>query len=75
MTQVPVNFYINYGEKEVLVTPKISATGNYFTVHLEEGEVKLKSEGLHKKLWTEKGKGATCLAYKLGQLIEACKHF
>lgn len=68
------NFYINYHEKEVLVSPKISAAGNYFTVHLEEGEIKLKSEGLNKKLWIEKGKGATSLAYKLGELIESYKN-
>jgi len=75
MGQLPENFYISYNEKEVLVSPKVSATGNCFTVHLEEGEVRLKSEGLNKTLWIEKGKGATSLAYRLGLLIEGCKNF
>lgn len=74
MCHVPASFYIKFGEKEVLVSAKKSATGNNYIVYLEEGEVTLKSEGLTKKLWTEKGKGATSLAYKLGQLIEGYKN-
>ncbi|MCW3114134.1 MAG: hypothetical protein JWR18_2530 [Segetibacter sp.] len=54
-----------------MVSPDMDATGNYFTVHLDEGKVKLKSEGWKKKLWLEKGKGATTLAFTLGQLIDA----
>lgn len=71
MPRTSLTFYINYCEKDVLVSPDMDATGNYFTVHLEEGDVKLKSEGWKTKLWLEKGKGATSLAFTLGQLIDA----
>ncbi len=74
MPHLPPSFCIHDGEKEILVSPNISSTGSYFTVHLEAGDVKLRSEGMNKKLWIEQGKGATYLAYRLGKLIEGCKN-
>lgn len=67
------DFYINYGEKQVMVSPRLCPSGNCFTVHLEEGLINLKSEGVKSLLWLEKGKGATWLAFTLGQLIESGK--
>jgi hypothetical protein len=70
MTKLPDHFFIKYGEKKVMVSILTNASGNYFTVHLEEGNINLKSAGLKTLLWLERGKGATGLAYQLGQLIE-----
>jgi len=69
------DFYINYDEKKVMVSQTINKNGNYYTVHLEDGEINLKSEGFKTLLWVEKGKGATGLAYTLGQLIEGSVSF
>jgi hypothetical protein len=74
MSHLPPSFYIHDGEKEILVSSDVSPNGSYFTVHLDECEVKLRSEGRNKKLWIEQGKGATSLAYKLGKLIEGCRN-
>ncbi len=75
MTQLYNDFYINYDGKKVMVSHTTNKNGNFFTVHLEEGDVKLKGEGFKRLLWVEKGKGATGLAYKLGQLIESSNCF
>jgi len=74
MSQLPPSFYIYDGEKQILVCQDNSGNANHFIVHLQDGNVKLKSEGVRKKLWIEHGKGATSLAYKLGKLIEGCKN-
>ena len=70
MTCLLEDFFIKYLGQDVAVTPLVSATGNYFLVHLDGCNVKLKSEGSTRLLWLERGKGATPLAYALGQLIE-----
>lgn len=75
MTRLPDQFFIKYDEKKVMVSFLTDASGNHFTVHLDDGNIKLKSAGLKSLLWLEKGKGATFLAYQLGQLIEQHLHF
>lgn len=70
MAGVPPAFYINYHNQQILVSLEARKAGCDFIIHLDTGKVKLKSEGSKTKLWIEKGKGATSLAYTLGQLIE-----
>ncbi|MDQ6815199.1 MAG: hypothetical protein M3040_15795 [Bacteroidota bacterium] len=74
MPHLPPSFYIYDGEKEILVSQDVGSNENCFIVHLDEREVKLRSEGIKKKLWIEQGKGATPLAFTLGKLIESRKN-